>query len=82
MQSDMEIGAYSWLIRPTPVRNGIPAFAGSNNRRRMNTEKHGFPSGSSSSDPCFSVFIRVLMFSLASGSGGQCLNRRCPLEVV
>jgi hypothetical protein len=38
MQGDLTIGAYSWLIRPTPVRNGIVVFAGRNNRTRMNTE--------------------------------------------
>jgi hypothetical protein len=46
MQSDITIGAYSWLIRPTPVRNGILAFAGRNNRTWMYAEKPGFPSGS------------------------------------
>jgi hypothetical protein len=67
MQGDLTIGASSWLIRPAPVRNGILAIAGWNNRTRMNTEKHGFPSGNCLADPCFSVFIRVLLFSLASG---------------
>jgi hypothetical protein len=75
MQSDIKIGAYSWLIRPTPVRNGILALAGRNDRTRMNTEKHGSDELLPDANPCFSVFIRVLLFSLASGSGCRCLSR-------